>query len=448
MKTRTPRISVLLVLSALMWFTSARAQVLFDAAAYKALADATADETIPVGTKISADNWKQYRKFIPPGIQVLYEGKQPMKVGSTPDFTIEIGPTAHLSLPHKYKEDTEKYAGQAKLRPLSSGGFAIDGYGAGLPFPNGAKEDNAGPKLLYNLWYSYSPSVLYDPYSVIFYDRYMHTTELYSVEVVTRLTHVSDVGAPQTNPAANGYYFALNDFITAPEQTKYTTSLALYPEDTTKINELYVFLPSLRRSLRLSTAARCSPLLGTDWTNDDNKSGFSGMPNLFKVEYLGRKRVIFGPLDSDPAQMSDTRNYTGSPLPGWPLPKLGKFTIRDVEVIDITPTPDLVSSYCYAHRVMMLDTQTYNTGWEDLYDRQNKIWKVQLFSYRMTAVNDGFGSVFPVIVDPHDVIWDLQNAHTSVASPSGLVKINQMVPEQYRDASLYASPSGLNQIMR
>jgi hypothetical protein len=100
------------------------------------------------------------------------------------------------------------------------------------------------------------------------------------------------------------------------------------------------------------------------------------------------------------------------------------------EVIDITPTPDLVSSYCYGHRVMILDTETCNTAWEDLYDRNGKIWKIQLFTYRMTPVNDGFGSIFPVIVVPHDVICDLQNAHTSVASPSGPVKINQMVPEQ------------------
>jgi hypothetical protein len=33
--------------------------------------------------------------------------------------------------------------------------------------------------------------------------------------------------------------------------------------------EIYVFLPSLRRSLRLSSAARCAPLLGTDFTNHD-----------------------------------------------------------------------------------------------------------------------------------------------------------------------------------
>jgi hypothetical protein len=428
-------------------FSTARADV-FSAASYESLTDASSSNSIPIGTKITRHNWQQYRRFIPPGTAYLYEGSGLLKIGDDPEYTIEIGPSSKLSLPRRFKEDTEKYAGQARLRQLPSGGFAIDNYAAGIPFPNGVKENNPGPKVLYNLWYSYTPALLADDFAVTFFDRYMHTTDINTFQVITRLTHVSDIGLPQTNPAANGYYIALNDMITAPEQTKYTTTLALYPEDTTKVNELYVFLPSLRRSLRLSTAARCSPLLGTDWTNDDNKSGFSGMPNLFKVDYLGRKRVIAAPLDGVPTIMSDPAAFTAGPLPGWPRPKLGKFTIREADIIDAQPVGELQSSYCYSHRVMFLDAESYNMLWEDLYDRQGKLWKTQLFTYRLTAIEDGFGSVFPVTNDPHDVIWDVENNHTSVATPTGPVLINAGAPQKYHDASLYASPGGLNQIMK
>lgn len=55
----------------------------------------------------------------------------------------------------------------------------------------------------------------------------------------------------------------------APEQSRYTTSLTIVPDDLTKNQDNYVFLPSLRRSLRLSSAARCAPLLGSDYTPDD-----------------------------------------------------------------------------------------------------------------------------------------------------------------------------------
>ncbi len=59
-------------------------------------------------------------------------------------------------------------------------------------------------------------------------------------------------------------------FVFSPEQTRYTTELAQQPDDPQRVQEIYVFLPSLRRSLRLSSAARCSPILGSDWVQDDH----------------------------------------------------------------------------------------------------------------------------------------------------------------------------------
>jgi hypothetical protein len=45
---------------------------------------------------------------------------------------------------------------------------------------------------------------------------------------------------------------------------------SLLPVDLAKARETYVFVPSLRRSLRLSSSARCSPILGSDFVQDDN----------------------------------------------------------------------------------------------------------------------------------------------------------------------------------
>lgn len=43
----------------------------------------------------------------------------------------------------------------------------------------------------------------------------------------------------------------------------------------------------------------CSPILGTDWVQDDNGDGsYLQWPN-FKVEYLGEKKV-FGMMHMDP----------------------------------------------------------------------------------------------------------------------------------------------------
>ena len=104
-------------------------------------------------------------------------------------------------------------------------------------------------------------------------------------------------------------------FVLKPEQTKYTTQLAQLPDDPEKFQEIYVFLPSLRRSLRLSSAARCSPILGTDWVQDDNGDGlFFQVPN-FSVKLLGEKKVL-QTYNGDPKGYYVSNNFDRKSWPG------------------------------------------------------------------------------------------------------------------------------------
>ena len=59
-----------------------------------------------------------------------------------------------------------------------------------------------------------------------------------------------------------------------PEQSKYTAVLTLLYQDNLKDDDDYAFIPALRRSLRLSSSARCSPVLGTDIVRDDQRVGW------------------------------------------------------------------------------------------------------------------------------------------------------------------------------
>ncbi len=109
----------------IVWFCGlAGAQLTYDAANYKALADAGSSDTIAPGTKITLQNWRQYKKFMQVWMQAAYEGKYKWHVGSGPEYTVEVGPTHHFPMYEKFLEDTEKYGGQAQLVPLSSGARA------------------------------------------------------------------------------------------------------------------------------------------------------------------------------------------------------------------------------------------------------------------------------------------------------------------------------------
>jgi hypothetical protein len=61
-----------------------------------------------------------------------------------------------------------------------------------------------------------------------------------------------------------------------PEQSRYTADLTLFWQDLGKIEDSYIFVPSLRRSLRLAVSARCAPLFGSDMIHDDQRGGYNG----------------------------------------------------------------------------------------------------------------------------------------------------------------------------
>jgi hypothetical protein len=49
---------------------------------------------------------------------------------------------------------------------------------------------------------------------------------------------------------------------------------------------------------------------------------------------------------------------------------VGKWEVRDVYVVDVFPLPAM-GHYCYGHRVLFIDRQTWNIVASDLYDPQD-----------------------------------------------------------------------------
>ena len=416
-------------------------------------ADST--DTIPVGTKITAANWQQYRKFMTISLQAVMSGKYFWKMGSN-DY-LEVGPTIPTELPTKYLSDTEKYSGQAQMVKLPTGAYEIKNYSAGIPFPHPSGPDMAG-QLLYNYYYTYIPSIYTGYYDLALVDRYGSISQNQSRQIFFKLSHVSDVGEPITNPKANGLYLSIHNEVLAPEQSKYTTALAIYPDDPQRVPEIYAFLPSLRRSLRLSSVARCAPLQGTDWTNDDQRGGFSGIPNWFAPRYLGEKKMLFMVHSQWQAQANEqdkvigTFTYGGSAI-GWPKPEGTKVELRDVYVIDLVPVGDAARSYCYSHRVLYLDKDlAYTADQVDTWDRNNKLWKLQFIPRGATtaipADLTGKSSFVMPSGGEFGLIYDVQGDHASIAWPGSPPALNSVAPKELHDISVYALPSGLSQVMR
>jgi guanyl-specific ribonuclease Sa len=120
-----------LLLALLTMGGTAGAQQAYDASTYTSMAEPT--ESIPVGTKITIQNWQKYQRFMSAGLQSIMSQKYFWKVPA--EAVLDVGPTVKIGFPQKYREDTEKFHNQVKLVPQASGGYSVSGYVAGQPFP-------------------------------------------------------------------------------------------------------------------------------------------------------------------------------------------------------------------------------------------------------------------------------------------------------------------------
>jgi hypothetical protein len=436
----------LVLLACVSFVRTASAEVTYDQNAYVSEASADSPSTIPPGTSITRSNWSQYKQFMPVGMQAMFGGGYRWQIDPIPEAAMVVGPTIPTVQPKQFLIDTEKYQNQTQLIKLPQGSYTVKGYMAGLPFPNPAEPDLAA-KAYFNAYYEYRPFVAFydDPGWLV--DSY-HNETINDTEVTAfRLSHLSDPGYPSSPPFGQGYIFSDRYFVRLPEQSKYTTELAMYRDDPSLPQELYVFLPSLRRSLRLSSRARCSPILGSDYAQDDNNDFLGVLITEFSVKSLGKKKIL-ALIHEDPANAGHPGAFVqpSGGMPGWPTTKLGKWELRDAYALDLFPLPDLAKGYCYGHKVVYVDTQSWVPLFADIYDPNGKLWKVGLVNYHPWMIPGGSDSVIvPQVVDI--ILWDLQNSHTTL-STVGRGLFNQDAPKQYQEVGVMAFPASLAQVLR
>jgi hypothetical protein len=346
----------------------------FNRAGYDTIAPANSTDSIPDGTRITTQNWQRYQKFLSLAMRAFFSGKYLWR--AEPDFYLEVGSTRPLPAPLEYRRDSEKYNQSAKLVPVGEGAYTVTGYVAGQPFTTVA-EPNMAEKILYNAYYQYAPAVLWNTWAGYQIDKYMNVSPALSQIVYFNLAHNSDPGYPRVNPTGHGYFYSEWVQQLLPEQSKYQTALILLPDDPSRGQELYVFLPSLRRSLRLSASARCAPIAGTDWANDDSKDGMNRIPTQFTADLIGEKKIL-ALVHEDGNLRGDPKNfYSGHSAP-FHKAVTGKWELRDVWVIDEVPRPSMVNGYCYSHDVFYIDKELYAVLQNEYYDRSGKLWKVQI----------------------------------------------------------------------
>ncbi|HLW70591.1 MAG TPA: DUF1329 domain-containing protein [Candidatus Binataceae bacterium] len=403
---------------------------------------------IPIGTRINPRNWREYQRYMPTGMIALFRGSYFWKMPA--DFEMDIGGTTALKPSRNYRAATEEYSRQARLVLLPDGHHDIQNYQGGEPFPNPQPPDK-GDKLLADLWFSYIPHLVAgtssNPLTICTQTRESYSSCIKLSYVYRQMAYNTDPNVAMDETGSRKYWYTEWMSIEEPEQLKYTTQLTLYPKDNQRPIEQSVFIPALRRWLRVSLTARCSPIAGTDYTQDDFKrQGFNGGIGSFDARFLDHRRILAlaGSYDSVTSDFP-AGYYTTF---GWPKPSWGRWQLRDVDVIDVRRIPAEQAGYCYGKRIIYEDSELHYALWEDVYDTNLQLWKMGFIAQR-TVPATGLGEVPGAFTS---TAWDVKSGHITNTSTRSSGRRDMLadadVPGEYQDLNTYSTIAGLAEIMK
>src|SRR5439155_964727 len=145
-----------------------------------------------------------------------------------------------------------------------------------------------------------------------------------------------------------------------------------------KQDDSWLYLPSLRRVRRLSTAQRSDALFGQD-TDVDSYYGYAGQVGWMDWKYLG-ERDILGIVHAQhyPVKWHDKVDWAMDEV--WE-----KRHVYALEGISKLP------QYAYGKRVLFIDKETWGIPYSDIYDRSGELWKIWIndVGFRKKAFDGG-----------------------------------------------------------
>src|ERR1700687_5539664 len=324
------------------------------------------------GDVVNNANVAQVSALVSPGVEWCVKHGMVMK----------IVPYKKVEWNKAYKEATEKYSGQVKLAP---DGRSIVGHIAGMPFPNmDANDPQIALKVMFN--YDYNPFVTDDvdlrnfdadtgpvsgsnPMSV---ERHFLLDHLRTLAYTARL--YVDPKPERPNPEGVRAKGSLHPVL-EPFDLKgvgETTIRYLSPD---RQDDTWLYLPSLRRIRRLSSAQRSDALFGQD-TDADSYGGYAGQIAWFDWKYLGEKEILASfHSDGFPVKYCDG---------GGDFVFCDSWEKRKAYVVEGVPKQP---QYAYGKRLLFIDKESYLIAYSDITDRSGQLWKVWVnqFSFRKRA---------------------------------------------------------------
>jgi len=327
------------------------------------------------GDVISLDVIDKIRPYLPEEFwdnrdMFFYEGMK-----------LEIGPTNFDYSPAaEYLAATERFRGQARIGPGSS----LENYTAGQPFPideiDCLGDPQAGLKIMWDFDYAWDGSGSAASFFYSYWDRGEELPLYY--KGTARTVVLSHRPESQYLDENDGNIFrgekrknAFGVTVDAPFDARGIMLLSYRykstdgPKKDAKNDDTWVYVPTLRRVRRISSAQRTDAVAGTDFTFDDLFS-FAGIVPQYEWTCLGERQVL-APMNSRVQAYPYGEDHNFGPY-GLSYAD-DRWELRDVFVVRMVPKN---ADHPYHHKDIYIDKQTLLSAFSFAYDRKGELWKI------------------------------------------------------------------------
>jgi hypothetical protein len=325
------------------------------------------------GTNINAANVDQYTEVMPPWlVRMIKDGW-----GFVDPITIDVKESVPNGPPETYQAATKGNVGKVTLAADGT----LQGWTSGLPFPD-PKEPEKGLKCMWNQYHRWlGDDYTYDPNEGL-----VSCSQRKGAEVSwggLNWTRLKFEGRTDIQPIPSldnpkGLYFAFHMGTVGTGSP--TEQLILRYADPKKADDIWSYVPTLRRTLRMVSSDRSNPIGGSVKTWDD-LFGFDGRVLEFTYEFQRDTKAIglFNQtkLLNDP----DVGDHVTHPI----------FTkepweIKDAYVVKIIPKDP---RYPNAFRYIWLPNETFFPCFQEIFDKKGEFWKGNMNAFMRVDTKDG-----------------------------------------------------------
>jgi hypothetical protein len=313
---------------------------------------------------------------------------------------MEIGPFfADYTEPPQWSDASAKFKGQAKVGPDDS----LENYTAGFAFdPDSIDckgDPQAGAKHMWNFNYQWEGDGADTKYYYSYWDRGEELPLYY--EGTSKTIRMSHRIEPSLLESQQGDLFrgekrttAFGIEVDAPFDARgilvmtYRYKDSDKPRAQGKNDDTWVYVPTLRRVRRISTAQRTDAVSGTDFTFDDLRS-FAGIVPQYEWACLGEMDIL-APMNTKVKAYPYAKDHNFGPY-GLSYAD-DRWELRHAIKVRMKPkNPD----HPYHHKDIYIDKQTYNAMYSFAYDQKEELWKIIWHNHRWSEDTSLTGEWYP-----------------------------------------------------